>query len=96
MKLKSARIGSTLYVFDTASEAKVRENILPDGEAIVFTDKSSEWIVDEPVVDTSKSGSAQYTWDKTGNRVRHARCQYNRDAAGNVTRKVLKHVYREL
>ena len=58
-KLKAARIGDTLHVFDETTEAAVKSaNIVPDGHAANYPDGSSEWIIDEPVVDLAKTGDA--------------------------------------
>lgn len=95
MKLKAAKIGDTVYVFDEQSEARVkRENILPDGHAANFFDKTSEWLIDEPIIDTTKTGSAQYVWDKSGNRVKCQRCRYRKDASGTVTQTVERTVFK--
>lgn len=92
-KLKTARIGDTLYVFDAASESKVRENIVPDGHAMQ-SNGQSEWIIDEPVVDVSKGGSAAYTWDRTGNKIKYSRIRCVKDSSGKVTRKFMRFVFK--
>lgn len=94
------RVGDTLHVF-IGTEAddfsgKIASLESPDGHAVVSDDGSAVWITDVEVVDTSKSGSDRYTWDRSGNRVKHARTRFVRDAAGSVSSKVLKHVYKEL
>ena len=95
-KLKTARIGDTLYIYDEVGEKTVRKNIVPDGHAATFGNKTSEWIIDEPVVDSSKSGSGVYTWDASGNRVKHARIRYTKDANGNVSKRHERFIYKLL
>ena len=87
MKLTHTRIGSTLYLHDDATTEHVRKKILPDGWSANYADGSSEWVV-EVVDDHTKEGSERYTWDKSGNRVKHARVRYRKDKAGKVTRTV--------
>ena len=85
IKLLHTRIGHTLHV---------RKHVVPDGHGAIYQDGSSEWIVDEVVIDPTQEGSAQYVWDKSGNRAKHARVRYTRDAQGNMTRQVESVVYK--
>ena len=95
MRIKTARIGDTLFVYDETTEASVKQaNIVADGHAANYDNGTSEWIVDEPIVDTTKVGSAMFVWDKAGTRIKHERCRYIKDKNGNVTRKVEKTVYK--
>jgi len=92
--IKSARIGDTLYIYDETTEATVKRKIVPNGHGATFRDGSSEWIVDEAIVDLSKAGSAIYVWDRSGNKVKHKRCRYKKDKAGNVTRTIVRTLYK--
>ena len=97
------RHGETLHVFaGLAADSQQRDEWLQNlrdaltvgGDALQFPDGSSEWLGDEAIVDTSKSGSEQYTWDKAGQRVKCRRSTYYRDAAGNVEAKFCRIVWR--
>ena len=90
MKLHHTRIGTNLYNHDDSAAVAehIRSKIAPDGHAAYYEDGTAEWICDEVVDDPTKSGSDRYTWDKSGNRVKHARVRYTKDAAGKVTRTV--------
>ena len=96
--LKTTRVGSTLVVHDDSDTAKqvIQEMIVPNGHAAIANSGAAEWIIDEAVVDLSKSGSDQYTWDRSGNKVKHARKRYKRDAAGNVASTVERFIYKAL
>lgn len=96
-KLKVARCGDTLYVFDEVSEAKVEAAIakrLLKGDARTSGDGTREWIDDEMVVDTSKQAAEQYTWAADGNRVLHERVKYTLHRDGRRERKVLRKIYK--
>lgn len=98
IKKTTRRVGNTIHVFlGTESDdfgEKITSLETPDGHGVVSEDGSEVWITDVEVVDTSKEGSDRYTWDKSGNRVKHARTRFTRDSAGNVRSEVLRHVYK--
>lgn len=72
-QLFRAKVGTTLYIYDDGNKDKVVDQILRKirrtGESAKFP-FATVWFAREPIVDTSKSGSAQYTWAKDGNRVK--------------------------
>ena len=95
MRLLHTRIGSTLFVHDDSTTDHVKQKYLvPDGHAAHYQDGSEEWIIDEVVYDPTQEGSAQYKWDKTGNRAKHARVRYTKTKQGKVTRKVESVIYK--
>jgi hypothetical protein len=98
MKLHRTKIGSTLYLHDESEHARkvIHSQIIPDGYAARFEDGSEEWIIDEPIVDLSKSGSDQYIWDKSGNRCKHNRVRYQKNSAGQVSSTIERTIYKEL
>ncbi len=71
--LFKAKIGGTLYIYDEGKRDAVVAEILRKarrtGEMAYFP-MCRVWFVNDPIVDTTKSGSAQYTWSKDGNRVK--------------------------
>ena len=104
MKLikREIRIGSTKHIIlGTQADAnamqqhvaKLIDALKPNGDGAQFEDGSATWLADIADIDTNKSGSDQYVWDKSGNRVRHTRCRVTRDAAGQVTKQELRKVY---
>lgn len=65
--------GHTLHVFSTDVRAQVLKQVqqaLRAGHVVRWEDGTREWWELRERVDTSKSGSDQYEWDKTGNKVR--------------------------
>lgn len=91
-----AQIGSTLYIFSESERAKVCANIVPNGPAMV-EGQLSEWITDEVVFHPGKEGSDQYTWDKSGNKVKHIRYHHRRlGQVGTVVKTKMCVVYKSL
>ena len=62
----------------------------------INSDGSEVWVHYEAVVDTSKEGSAQYKWDKGGNRCLHNRVVYRRWNGGSVYPEITGQSYRVL
>lgn len=92
------RIGDTLHVFiGTAGDESQRQafieakraGLVADGHGMEYEGRR-EWLADEPITD--KDG--QYTWDKTGNRVKHRRVLCIRSASGDVTRYLQRYVWK--
>jgi hypothetical protein len=71
--------GRVLHIFDMASREKVLPEIkraLRDGKVVQWEDGSREWWEMRELVDTTKSGSAQYQWDSSGQKVRAERIRH--------------------
>jgi hypothetical protein len=49
--------------------AKFEKQARISGKEIEFPDGSKVWFERDAIVDTTKTGSEQYTWDETGNKV---------------------------
>lgn len=91
VKIFSARCGDKLFLYDAVSEPEIRKAIVPDGHAMIFSDGTSEWVIDEVVMN-----GPELVWDRSGNRVKHERCRYFRDASGKIERKSERFVYKSL
>jgi len=95
-------VGDTQYVFYGALQdaeqiaKKIKDLAIPDGHAVKNPDGSEVFIRDEVLIDTTQQGSNQFTFDKTGNKVKHARTFYHKSAEGIVTKKFLRFVYKSL
>ena len=48
----------------------------------------------EPIVDLSKSGSDQYIWDKSGDRVKGNLVEVTNQKDGSVTKQIIRTTYR--
>ena len=94
MTIKTVRIHDTLYIFDNTTELGIREMIVADGHSAEFGNGTTEYIVDEVIVDATKEGSAMFQWDKSNKRVKHNRVRCVRGVDGNVTRTVERTVYK--
>ena len=55
----------------------------------------TEWIVDEVEFDSSQDGSAAYTWDKAGNRVRFRRYRFTKIDDNEATKIFVKTVFKK-
>ncbi len=86
-ELFATKIGDTLFIFDAESRPGITKKIkraLAKGETIIHEDKSREWIETIPIHDPTKTGSDEYVWDKSGdrikcNRIRHTSKDGNRE-----------------
>ncbi len=98
----TARLGTTLFVglgLD-AGELEAWRNDLRammkvGGHGLQYSDGSSEWMEESPET-TGLSGSAAYVWDRSGNKVKTAVLFCRRDEDGNVSRTVVKYVWKNL
>lgn len=96
-KIKTARCGNTLYVFDETEEqriAQVIEQRMLKGAMQILNDGTKRWIEYDPVIDTTKEGSEQYKWDKSGNKVLTATVQHELRPNGEHSKIILKRSYR--
>lgn len=85
-----------LYSEETAGEVEktIHAEAKKSGAAFRIGNGPVQWYEDCAVMDTTKTGSAVYTWDKTGNRIKHDRVLVSRDQEGNLTRKKIGTVYK--
>jgi len=72
---------------DTLAHGKAA---LKKGHKVQWQDGSQQWQTTDFVLDTSKQGSAQFTWDKSGNKVKHNVFLVTKSPDGQVTKKFLK------
>lgn len=85
-------------IFDATSTAKVHAQArkhLALGDVVVWEDGTREWWTCSPDLDTSKSGSAMFTWAADGNRCRHTLNKHQRSKDGTLTVKSSK-VWRKM
>jgi len=97
LKLLLTRCGDTLFVYDDTTKQRVEQQIMrrmEKGECVERPDGTKVWIEYEAVRDASKSGSACYIWDKSGNRCKHEKVMYTLHPLGVRARDVLKTVWR--
>lgn len=74
MKLKRIQIDDNVFLFDNAAEARVTkqaQKALANGATVTWVDGTMEWETVSAIVDLHMSGSAMFTWDSAGNKVRH-------------------------
>lgn len=86
------------YIFDAGNADKLHalaRKCLAQGDVVVWEDGTREWWNSDVDLDTSKSGSAMYTWAADGNRCRYTLNKYRRAKQGETTVKSSK-VWRKL
>lgn len=97
------RHGDTLHVFmgeqaDSGELAawldNLRDSLVVGGDALQFEDGSREWLEDVAMVNHDEFGSKQYTWDRSGNKVKCVRLRCRAVADGTVTKDFLRYVWR--
>lgn len=102
---KTVTIGDTLFVFvgqgesdRAASDARIQElidSLKPNGDSLRFQDGTCIFVEDVVCFDSTKAGSDCWTWDKTGNRAKHARTRIT-ISNGERTETVLAYVYKAI
>lgn len=75
---------------------RIAAKAMRDGCSVRYPDGTTRWIETREVVDTTKSGSAAYTWAKDGNRVLCARRLHTVQPDGTDTVTALRPVYRDV
>ena len=98
-EIESIKIGNTLHVFvGTGNEIdKAKQEAVDKGHAAghSVTRKGVKTHHHfEASVDLSKPGSDQYTFDKSGNRVKGNLVEYTNQEDGSVTKRIIRTTYR--
>jgi len=106
MKVKQVRVGEVNNIYISRSEQdfldhgfdieiqKVIEKGHADGEGVTVEGVKTYQHF-EAIVDTSKTGSAQYIFDKSGNRVKGNIVEYSNQTDGTVTSRIIRTTYRK-
>ena len=76
---------------DTLDKGK---RALKQGHRVQWADGSQQWQTTATVLDSSKQGSAQYTWDKSGNKVKHNVFLVTKLPNGDVTKDLVRTTWR--
>ena len=99
MNLHSTQIGGTLHIYDDENakqvDAAIERRMLRTGEARI-DGGNKEWIEDHELIDGSKEGADQYTWDRSGNLVKCKRVRVRLDVNGERSEKFVQFVYKSL
>lgn len=96
---KFTKIEGDLQICDAGAYPKIQklaEKALIAGKMVQWDwpEGPVEWIVDEVEFDNSQDGSAAYTWDKSGNRVRFRRYRMTRIGTDKPTKTFVKTVFK--
>lgn len=68
---------------------------LKKGKKVEWNDGSQQWETTVAVFDSTKEGSAQYTWDKSGNKVKHEVFLVTKFPNGDVTKEFVRTSWRD-
>ncbi len=96
-KLLQKRIGGMLFIYDDGTKPQIEakaKRALANGESVVRPDGTEEWITYNPIIDTTKVGSKQYTWDKNGERVKSEKVRYLKSKDGTIVQEVIGTVFK--
>lgn len=91
---RAAKVGSTLHIYDPSMREQIEREAFAKDEAVVELDGSKVYQQDHTVIDTTKTGSDMYTWDRTGNKAKHTRYRVHVDKDGKVTRTKVKTIWK--
>ena len=89
---RKVRIGSELIIGTSAEVEPIIKKALARGET-VHENGTAKWIDTVQVCNLSKDGSAMFTWDKSGNKVRAEKFLYIEDDNGVITSRSLGFVF---
>jgi len=70
------------------------QKALKAGHQVTLEDGRKQWIEALQVIDTTKTGSDAYTWDRSGDKVLHERILFTLHVDKTTTRQVLGTSYR--
>ena len=99
-KIESIRVHDHLHIFvgDGPEGDKAKQKVVDkghrDGHSVIRKGVKTHHHF-EPIQDLSKSGSDQYTWDKSGDRVKGNIVEYTNNEDGSVTKRIIKTTYRK-
>jgi len=98
-KISSMQAGGTMHVYlgngEEIEKAKTEDikKAHKKGQATI-TDGIKSWITHNVIYDASKEGSAAYTWDASGNKVKNKKILVTIDADGKRTEELLGTVFK--
>jgi DhnA family fructose-bisphosphate aldolase class Ia len=98
---RTVKVGTTLNVImgnEEECDAKIAEFIKKarkTGEEVVLQDRRV-WFSKNPIVDLKKKGSAQYRWDRSGNRVKCEVVKHTVMANGDIYHRAVGTCFADL
>lgn len=87
INIRTVVIGTTLYICDDETIPRIAKKAnaaVERGLAVTWEDGSKEWVTYDPIWNKDKEGSAQFNWDKTGNKIEVVRKRHVAKA-GTIT-----------
>lgn len=69
--------------------ALAKKALMHQGKVVVWEDKRKQWVNTDCITDTTKEGSAVWTWDASGNRVKCERTLHTMHKDGTRTQEVI-------
>ena len=95
LNLKSAHVGSTIYVYDSGSAEKVEKQVKHAlevcGQSLHHSDGSKEFITYDVIHDHETN---TYIWDKSGDRVKHNKVRHIVQKDGTHTTEIIGTTFR--
>lgn len=71
--LLTIRVGNTLNICQPETRHIVEKQAkaaMMRGETVVWEDGREQWVIFNEIIDLTKSGSARWTWDRKGGKVK--------------------------
>ena len=96
--IETITVGSVLNIVIGSGGKDVKQEIVDKGHAAGHSVTRKGITTHhhfEAIVDLSKSGSDQYTYDKSGDRVKGHLVEYTNNEDGSVTKRIIKTTYRK-
>ena len=92
------QVGNTLLVVSKNLEGEMEKQVraaMLAGEPLTLEDGGKQWIQTSLIIDVTKAGSEQYTWNKAG-KAKYKRVLITQNAEGEITeRQVIGTCWRE-
>lgn len=69
-------IGNTVYICDDETRPRIvkkANTAVERGFSVTWEDGSKEWVTYDPIWNANRDRSAQFNWDKTGNKIETVR-----------------------
>lgn len=96
-ELFSATIGDTLHIYDRESTPIIQKRIaraLSKGDLVIHEDGHREWLETIPLHDPRETGSKEFVWDKSGDRIRCKRVRHTITDGVHETEEMPRRVFR--
>lgn len=97
-KIRMTRCGDTLHIYEDSTadqaEKQIEKNMIENGVSVHRAGGIRQFYRDDPIIDTTKTGADQYTWNKNGERVKHKRFLITVHPDGLIEKEFIKYIWK--